>query len=127
VSHSFDWRNYRYYDYINQIGTDHSDAHAYSDRVSVFNLDDLGLLGETVSDDWSTLISVNAGRGIFQVGGGVLLMDLSDPSEITPQAFFPIRGWNPRLTLEGDSIYAAADRFGVYTLPLTSSNLLPPL
>ena len=54
-------------------------------------------------------------------------MDLSNPSDITPQGFFPLRGWSPSLTIEGDSIYAAAGRFGVYTLPANASNLLPPL
>ena len=67
------------------------------------------------------------GRGVFNVGGGVLLMDLSDPNQISAQGFFPIRGWNPRFTVEGDEIFAAAGRFGVYKLPLNSSNLLPPL
>lgn len=123
VSHSFDYQYRRYYDYA-EVDADDS---PYLDRVSVFNLSDLDLLGEAVSDSWSSLISVNAGKGVFRVGGGVLLMDLSDPAEITPQAFFPIRGWNPRLTLEGDSIYAAAGRYGVYSLPLNSFNLLPPL
>ena len=124
VSHGFDY-NYRNGWFTH--AEDDAEYDPYLDRISVFNLSDLDLLGEAVSDSWSTLISVSAGKGVFKVGGGVLLMDLTDPTSIEPQAFFPIRGWRPRITIEGDSIYAAAGRYGVYTLPLNSFNLLPPL
>ena len=122
VSHGFEYSRWGWDIHQSEDGED-----PYLDRVAIFNLNNLDLLGEATSDGWSTLVGVNAGKGIFQVGGGVLLMDLSDPTAISPQAFFPIRGWNPRLTLEGESIYAAAGRYGFYTLPLHSSNLLPPL
>ena len=105
-----------------QEGTEHD---PYVDRFSIFNLSTLDILGESMSDAWSNLLTVNSGRGFFQVGGGILLMDISDPTAIAPQAFFPIRSWTPNLTIEGDSIFAAAGRYGVYTLSMDTFNLLP--
>jgi hypothetical protein len=95
------------------------------DRLAIFDDQDLTLLGESVSDRWSNLVDVTAGRAVFQVGGGVLLMDITDAEQISPQAFFPIQGWSQKLTIEGDKIYSAANRFGIYTLPLMGSNLAP--
>ncbi len=107
-------------------GTAEEEARARLDRVAVFGLRDLAPLGEGVSDQWSSLVDVRGGRAVFSVGGGVLLMDLSDPAQITPQAFFPVNGWGASFTLEGDTLYAAAGRFGVYALPLAERNLLAP-
>lgn len=126
ISHS---PNYNYWDYWARQDLDNvsPDEDPRLNRISVFELSELSLLGEAASDRWSNLITVKDHRGIFNVGGGILMMDLSDPTQITAQGFFPIQGWNPMLTIEGDDIYAAAGRYGVYTLPLNRSNLLPPL
>ncbi len=126
ISHRYDYRSLSYWgrEDTSELPLEEN---PYVNRVSIFELNDLELLGEGVSDQWSDLIAVRDGRGIFNVGGGVLMMDLRDPSDITPQAFFPLRGWQIRLTVESDKAYVAAGRFGVYTLDLESSNLLPPL
>ena len=126
VSHSL---NYRYWDHW--AHEEYAELDAEDDprlnRISIFDLSEQSLLGEAASDRWSNLVTVRNGRGVFNVGGGVLMMDLSDPEQISAQGFFPIRGWSPHFTVEGDEIFAAAGRFGVYKLPLNSSNLLPPL
>jgi hypothetical protein len=97
-------------------------------HVGVFKLSDLSLLGEAVSDRWANLSAVEGGRAIFSVGGGALIMDLSDPQQISAQAFLPINGWGAVFTLDANTLYAAAGRFGVYTLPLEERLILnPPL
>jgi hypothetical protein len=122
--------HYRYYDYYPSFEVDEDTSpndNPYLDRISIFKLNDLEILGESVSDGWSQLIDVHESKAIFSVGGGVLLMDINDPSAIQPQAFLPIQGWLPKLTIEGDYIYAASGRYGVFSLEMEQSNLLPPL
>jgi hypothetical protein len=125
VTHGFD---YNYWDHTrhnhDEEGTPNDELF---DRISILNLDDLSLQGESISDGWSTLVNVNAGRAIFKVGGGVMIMNITDPQAITPQAFFPLRSWSPQFTIEGDTLYAAGGRYGIYTLPVDGTNLLPPL
>jgi hypothetical protein len=96
------------------------------DQLSIFSLDTLDLEGQSESDRWANLVDVHNGKAVFQVGGGVLLMDIEDPSDIQPQAFFPLRSWGSRLQIDGDTLYATAGRFGIYSLSLNSYNLLPP-
>ncbi len=127
VSHSM---HYRYYDYYPSFEVDEATSpndNPYLDRISIFKLNDLEILGESVSDGWSQLIDVHESKAIFRVGGGVLLIDINDPSAIQPQAFLPIQGWSPKLTIEGDYIYAASGRYGVFSLEMEQSNLLSPL
>lgn len=124
VSHRFDYNSFWSLSDEEQEAVEEEARHA---RITIFGVEQLDQLGDAVSDRWATMLAVDKGKGFFRVGGGVLLMDLSNPSEITPQAFLPVMGWNPTLTIEGDHIYAASGRYGVFNLELESSNLLPPL
>ena len=96
------------------------------DQLSIFNLEDLELEGQSESDRWANLVDVHEGKAIFQVGGGVLLMNIEDPNSIQAQAFFPLRSWGSRLQVDGDTLYATAGRFGIYSLSLDAYNILPP-
>jgi hypothetical protein len=81
-------------------------------------------LAEVPIDTWATLQGAQAGRGLFQVPGGLLVLNLDDPHAPYPQAFFPTRGWPRRITLDGRTIVAPAGRYGIYAFDLDAFNLL---
>jgi hypothetical protein len=88
---------------------------------------DLDLLSDVVVDSWATLKDGQAGRALFQVPGGLLVMNLSDATNPYAQAFFALRGWPSRIRTAGDDLLVPAGRYGVYRFDLDTFNLLPPL
>ncbi|MCA9564054.1 MAG: beta-propeller domain-containing protein, partial [Myxococcales bacterium] len=85
---------------------------------------DLAVLSDTAVDSWGSLSSAQAGRALFNVGGGLLVMNTEDGSDPFPQAFFATRGWYSELTVDGREAYFAAGRYGVYSFDLDEYNLL---
>ncbi|MAD60440.1 MAG: hypothetical protein CMH49_02855 [Myxococcales bacterium] len=127
IAHGIDHRQFGY-DF--DFGVDENtapDDNPYLDRISIFRLNDLEELGSSVSDGWSQLLEVQADKAVFRISGGILLLDISEPTAIESQAYLPMRSWSPKLTVEGNQIYIAAGRYGVFNLELDQSNLLPPL
>jgi len=86
--------------------------------------EDLAVLGQVTVDDWATLKDARAGRALFQVPGGLLVMNLDDADAPYAQAYFATRGWPRRILVEGDDVWMAAGRFGVYRFGLDVFNLL---
>lgn len=60
------------------------------------------------------------------MSGGVLTVDLSDRAAPAPQAFFATQGWPEHFRVSGDTLLVAAGRYGIYSLDLTTTNLLAP-
>ena len=114
VSHQPTWY---YYNYNNE------------DRMSVLTLlysEDLEELAEIEVDSWATLHGVQQNRALFEVPGGLLIINVTNPSAPFPQAYFPTRGWPQEILFEGDNIMFAAGRYGVYRFAADSFNLLSP-
>lgn len=119
VSHRTSWyvnrqTNYDYDDYDNTL------------RLSILDLDASGLprLSQSSIDDWASLQAAVAGRALFTVPGGLLVVSLADAAAPEAQAYYPMRGWPRSLSVEGDRIYVPAGLFGLYDLDINASNLL---
>jgi hypothetical protein len=74
-------------------------------------------------DTWATLKDGVAGRALFQVPGGLLIMNLDDASAPYPQAFFALRGWPTRVRVQARDVVLPAGRYGVYRFDLDAENL----
>ena len=94
-------------------------------RLSMLDVDAEGfdLLSETEVDDWATLKDARQGRALYQVPGGMLVLNLEDPADPHAQAYYPLRGWPRDVTVDGTDIYFSAGRYGLYTLGLDTQNL----
>lgn len=78
-------------------------------------------------DAWATLAGAEDGRALFQVPGGLLVVNLDAPAFPYPQAYFPTQTWPQSLEIAGDRAYFAAGRYGIYDFDLNTYNLLPLL
>jgi hypothetical protein len=102
-----------------------STAWAQGDMNQLAVLDGaLQTLSDVDVDSWATLKDGAAGRALFQVPGGLLVMNLADPSAPFPQAYFPLRGWPTSIRVDDERLTVPAGRYGVYRFDLDTVNLL---
>ncbi|MEO1271384.1 MAG: hypothetical protein AAFX99_25095, partial [Myxococcota bacterium] len=85
---------------------------------------ELPLRAEVEVDSWASLANAGRGRAVFNVPGGLLIMNVSNPASPFAQAYFPLRGWGNKLKVHDDTIYFPAGRYGLYSFGLNSFNLL---
>jgi hypothetical protein len=95
-------------------------------KLSILDDLDLSTLGEAEIDSWASFKDAQKGRALYQVPGGLLVVDVSDPTKPKAQAFFPVIGWPGDIVFDGDSILFGAGQYGVYRLDAGVSNLLAP-
>ena len=97
----------------------------YTRNLTMIDVDSQGFdkLSQTEVDDWATLVEARAGRALYQVPGGLLVINMDNPSQPYAQAYYPTRGWPSDLTVEGDTIYFSAGRYGIYQFGLDDENL----
>ena len=107
-NHSYNWEDY-----------DRSRSLSMLDMKSK----DLSLLSETEIDDWASLKDARQGRALYQIPGGLLVVNLDDPKAPYAQSYFPTKGWPRDMTISGDSIYFSAGAYGLYTFGLDETNL----
>lgn len=84
----------------------------------------LSELADVEIDSWAALKDGVAGRALFQVPGGVLVLNLDDATAPFPQAFFALRGWPTSVRVVERDVIIPAGRFGVYRFDLDEENLL---
>ncbi len=101
---------------------------APSHRLTILDLGGgtLATLGEAEVDAWAQLEGTIAGRALFSVPGGLLVMNLDDPRAPYAQAYFPMNGWAYGIELAGRVALFAAGRFGLHRFDLDTFNLLTP-
>ena len=80
-------------------------------------------VSSTQIDDWASLKDARQGRALYQVPGGLLVVNLDDPTNPYAQAYFPTRGWPQDLTVHDGAVYFSAGRYGLYTFGLDESNI----
>ncbi len=95
-------------------------------RLDVLESDDLTTLATMPIDTWAQLRWAASGKALFQVPGGLLVIDLTTPSAPRPQAWFATAGWPGELVVAGRRIYVAAGLYGLYAFDLDGFNLLAP-
>jgi hypothetical protein len=95
-------------------------------KMTLLEEGDLSEISTVDVASWATLHEAVAGRAIFEVPGGVLVMNTEHSSSPTPQAYFPTQGWPSNLVVENGDIVLAAGRYGLYRFDLDETNLLAP-
>lgn len=100
----------------------------YSVKLGIISLTGSGLnvLSETPIDSWASLRAAIPGRALFTVSGGLLVINIDDPSAPEAQSYFSTNGWPRAFITEGANAYFAAGMYGIYTFDLNESNLLVP-
>jgi len=97
------------------------------EQLSIYDVggDDFRLLGEIEIDTWATLRDARAGRALFAVPGGLLVVNIADAGNPFAQAWFPVQGWPQSLLVHGDEVIFAAGPWGVFRFNMNTYNLLP--
>lgn len=105
-----------------------SDAAAAADvmTLSVLSADTLSEVSAVPVHRWATLRAALASRAVFQVPGGLLVMNLETPAKPYPQAWFATSAWPGELVPHGDTLLFAGGRYGVYRLDLKAFQLFTP-
>jgi hypothetical protein len=94
--------------------------------LSIFTAAALEPRSSTPIDTWASLNAVVDGKALFQVPGGVLTVDVTQPESPRAKAYFPLNGWPSRLVPTADGrLLVPAGRYGLYSLDLDTTNLLP--
>jgi len=93
-------------------------------KLSILDDQSLDTVGEADVDSWATFKSATQGRALYQVSGGLLVFNVSDPTKPTAQAYFPTAGWPNDILFDGQSILFAAGQYGVYRFDASIFNLL---
>ena len=97
------------------------------DKLTLLQAEGLVQVGETDVDAWSSMTQVIAGKILFSVQGGLLVVNALDPARPYAQAYFPYNGYQRRVTFDGQNIFVAAGPYGIHFLDATTHNLLPRL
>lgn len=115
--------------YVNR-DTHGSDYENYDrvNRLSILDLRaaQLNLRSTTDVDNWAVLKDARKGRALYQVPGGLLVMNLDNVDKPYAQAYFPTRGWPRDVNVEGNDIFFSAGPFGLYRFDLNINNLALP-
>jgi hypothetical protein len=101
-------------------------AAADSTVLSVLSSTTLSELSAVPVHAWAELRAALASRAVFQVPGGLLVMNLESPTAPFPQAWFATAAWPSELVPHGDTLLFAGGRYGVYRLDLKAFQLFAP-
>ena len=117
VSHRLSWYAQEAHD------TDWNDLY---ETLSVFDSrgDELSQISQVEVDDWAWLKDARVGRAMYQVPGGILVLNLDDAANPFAQAFFSTLGWPQTMVLAGDDMIIPAGKYGIYRFDLNEFNLL---
>lgn len=94
------------------------------ETVTLLDYRNLQVLSAYDIDYWATLQDAVAGRLLFQVPGGLLVVNTEIPTEPSTQAYFPIVGWPREFLLTVDRLIFAAGRYGITDYDIGTVNLL---
>jgi hypothetical protein len=97
-------------------------------RLTILSAGQSGLtrVSEVDVDLWAELRSVVSDRVLFQVPGGLLVLDIEDAAHPAAQAYFATPGWPSAFVIDGQRVLFAAGQYGIYDFDLDTFNLLPP-
>ena len=120
VGHDAAWGDYRYY------ASPADDETTPTHKLSILDDSDLGIAGEADVDSWASFMTAKAGRAIYSVSGGLLVLNVEDATNPFAQAYFATNGWASELLLDGGEILFAAGPYGIYRFDSDTFNLLAP-
>jgi hypothetical protein len=97
----------------------------YNTKLTVLSTEDLAKISEIAVDSWATFKTAESGRALFQVSGGLMIINVQDPEAPFAQAYFATPGWPQDVLVENGNILIAAGPYGIYQFDASASNLLP--
>ncbi|WP_168211027.1 beta-propeller domain-containing protein [Persicimonas caeni] len=120
VSHRLGWRVA--YD---EHGSSYYEEADRSNYLSVLDMQTNSLpeLADFEVDRWANLQDARAGRALFSIPGGLLVVNLNNPAAPYAQAYFPTRGWPRDITVHNGDVYFAGGYYGMYKFGLNETNL----
>ncbi len=120
VSHRLGWR-VAYDEHGSEYYNDADQSH----YLSILDLgsSELSELADFEIDRWATLRDARAGRALFSIPGGLLVVNIDTPTSPFAQAYFPTRGWPRDIVVDGDVVYFAGGYYGMYKFGLDETNL----
>lgn len=110
-----------------QTSYNHYSNSSYDLKLSILpiNTPQFNIVSETIVDSWAGLTGAVPGRAMFTVSGGLLVLNLDNPTTPIAQAYFGTSGWPQGFEINNRDIYFAAGMFGVYQFDMDDANLLP--
>ncbi len=94
------------------------------ETLSIYGIDEgFRLMSRFEVDNWADLRQAVAGRALFSVPGGLLVVNLDDPTHPFAQAYFPVMGWPGRLLVKDGRVSFAAGPWGIFSFGLDEYNL----
>jgi hypothetical protein len=92
--------------------------------LSILNEGDLAVAGATEIDNWASFATAKDGKALFNVSGGVLVVNVEDPAAPVAQAYFASEGyWQGKLLLDRGEILMAAGPYGIHRFDSDTYNL----
>ena len=93
-------------------------------KLSILDAQSLSKISEADIDQWASFQDANGGRALYQVGGGLLVINVEDAQKPRAQAFFPTSYWPSEFLFDGTTILFAAGPYGIYRFDANVDNLL---
>ncbi|MDH5674895.1 MAG: beta-propeller domain-containing protein [Myxococcales bacterium] len=94
-------------------------------RLSIVARDGLEVVSEVDIDRYAELQASHDARALYNVPGGLLMLNIEDASAPYAQAFFTTRGWPEQILFDGDALLVTAGPYGIYRFDTDAFNLLP--
>lgn len=92
--------------------------------LSILDNDDLGVAGSLEVDAWASFNAAKAGKAVFSVSGGLLVINVENAAQPAAQAYFATEGyWMPELLLDGGEILLASGPYGIHRFDSDTYNL----
>lgn len=92
-------------------------------ELTILSTSELDELSHVEVDQWAQLQDAAEGRVLFQVPGGMLVLNFEDATAPRAQAYLPLQGWPQRVLLEEGRLFIPAGRYGMYGFDLGTYNL----
>jgi hypothetical protein len=96
-------------------------------QLTILDATSLQQQGQVEIDDWASLNRAIGGRALFNVPGGMLVVNTEDATNPFAQAWFPTRWWSSAMTVRDNRLIFAAGPFGIFEFDLDEFNLLAPM
>lgn len=85
--------------------------------------EDMPAVGKFEVDSWADMRDTKAGRILFSIPGGLLIVNIEDAAKPFAQAFFATQGWPNEFVLHDMNVTFAAGMYGIYRFELDEYNL----
>lgn len=93
-------------------------------KLTILSEETLDVSGEVDIDSWATFSDAKAGRALFAVNGGLLVVNVEDPAKPHAQAFFRTIAWPSEVYFDGQEAMFAGGPYGIYRFDTDVFNLL---